>query len=184
MLPLARRGVTPAQIYVSPSLFEALPVRSIVVTHRDIVDSEYNSRHCSGAQRVAYDTLDELAAGIEAAVKSGAERKFVYSYWPVYDMLSHRYGSDSPEAFAALEAIDAAFEALSRGSRAPRPCSSPPPTTASSTSRRRSRSSCLRPSPRFCGFLCAASAAWSIATCTTRRCSARRPRTGSASAPT
>jgi len=112
MLTLARRGVTPAQIYVSPSLFEALPVRSIVVTHRDIVDSEYNSRHCSGAQRVAYDTLDELAAGIEAAVKSGAERKFVYSYWPVYDMLSHRYGSDSREAFAALEAIDAAFEAL------------------------------------------------------------------------
>src|SRR6185503_8189355 len=112
MLPLARRGVTPEQIYVSPSLFGDLPVRSIVVTHKDIIDSEYNSRHCRGAQKVAYETLDELVAGIEAAVKSGADRKFVYAYWPVYDILSHRFGSDRPEAFAALQAIDAAFEGL------------------------------------------------------------------------
>ena len=112
MLPLARRGVTPDQIYVARSLFESLPVRSIVVTHKDIIDSEYNARHCRGAERIAYEALDELVAGIEAAVKSGAERKFVYAYWPVYDMLSHRFGSESPEAFAAFEAIDAAFELL------------------------------------------------------------------------
>ena len=112
MLPLARRGVTPEQIYVSPSLFGDLPVRSIVVTHKDIIDSEYNSRHCRGAQKIAYETLDELVANVAAAVKSGGDRKFVYSYWPVYDMLSHRFGSDSPEAFAALQAIDAAFEVL------------------------------------------------------------------------
>ena len=112
MLPLARRGVTPEQIYVAPALFESLPVRSIVVTHKDIVDSEYNSRHCRGAERIAYETLDELVAAIESAVKSGAERKFVYAYWPVYDMISHRFGADSAEAFAAFEAIDAAFERL------------------------------------------------------------------------
>src|SRR5688572_28993939 len=62
MLPLARRGVTPEQIYVSPSIFEQLPLRSIVVTHQDIVDSQYNARHCRGAQRLAYETLDELVA--------------------------------------------------------------------------------------------------------------------------
>lgn len=112
MLPLARRGVTPEQIYVCPSVFEHLPVRSIVVTHKDIIDSEYNSCHCRGAQRVAYETLDQLVAQVEAAVKSGAERKFVYAYWPVYDMISHRFGAESPEAFAAFEAIDAAFERL------------------------------------------------------------------------
>jgi hypothetical protein len=112
MLPLARRGVTPEQIYVSPSVFEHLPVRSIVVTHKDIVDSEYNARHCRGAQRLAYETLDELVAQVEAAVKSGAERKFIYAYWPVYDMVSHRFGCASAEALAAFEAIDAAFGRL------------------------------------------------------------------------
>jgi hypothetical protein len=111
-LPLARRGVTPEQIYVSASLFESLPVRSIVVTYKEIIDSEYNTRHCRGAQRLAYETVDELVSQIETAVKSGADRKFVYAYWPMYDMVSHRYGAESAEAFRQFCQIDAAFEAL------------------------------------------------------------------------
>ena len=112
MLPLRNRGVTPEQIYVAASLFESLPVRSIVVTYKDIIDSEYNSRHCRGAERVPYETLEEMILQIDAAVKSGPERKFVYAYWPVYDMLSHRFGSASAESYAAFQAVDAAFEVL------------------------------------------------------------------------
>ena len=113
-LPLSRRGVTPEQIYVAGPIFERIAEKSIVVTYKDIIDSEYNRRHCRGAQRVAYETLDELVAQVEAAVKSGPQRKFVYAYWPVYDMVSHRYGAGSAEAFAELEKIDAAFGALLR----------------------------------------------------------------------
>src|SRR5687767_6234060 len=111
-LPLGRRGVTPEQIYSAKALFEDLPVRSVVVTYKEIIDSEYNSRHCRGAQRVAYETLDELVSQVEAAVKSGADRKFVYAYWPVYDMVSHRYGSASAEAFEQFSRIDEAFGRL------------------------------------------------------------------------
>jgi hypothetical protein len=112
MLPLSRRGVTPEQIYVCGSIFESIPEKSFVVTYKDIIDSEYNTCHCRGAQRVAYETLDELVAAVERTVKSGAERKFVYAYWPVYDMVSHRYGSESAQAEAELRKIDAAFGAL------------------------------------------------------------------------
>jgi hypothetical protein len=108
-LPLACRGVTPEQIYISNSVFEQLPVQSVVVTCKDIIDSEYNIRHCRGARRIAYETLDELVAGVEAAVKSADARKFVYAYWPVYDMVSHRYGAESAEAFEQFSKIDAAF---------------------------------------------------------------------------
>jgi hypothetical protein len=109
---LARRGVTAEQIYVSRSIFESIPESSFVVTCKEIVDSEYNSRHCRGARRVAYETLDELVSQIEAVVKSGGERKFVYAYWPVYDMVSHRCGCESAEAFAEFSKIDAAFGVL------------------------------------------------------------------------
>jgi Type I phosphodiesterase / nucleotide pyrophosphatase len=112
MQPLARRGVTPQQIYRSSTVFESVPARSIVVTCKEIIDSEYNACHCRGAQRVAYETLDELVARIEEAVKSGDDRKFVYAYWPVYDMVSHRYGSESAEAFEQFSRIDAAFGML------------------------------------------------------------------------
>jgi hypothetical protein len=112
MLPLSRRGVTPEEIYVCGSIFESIAENSFVVTYKDIIDSEYNKCHCRGAQRVAYETLDELVAAVEGAVKSGAERKFVYAYWPVYDMVSHRYGSESAQAEAELRKIDAAFGTL------------------------------------------------------------------------
>jgi hypothetical protein len=109
---LARRGVTPERVYVSDGVFEQLPVRSVVVTYKDIVDSEYNVRHCRGAQRVAYETVEELVTQIETAVKSGEERKFIYAYWPVYDMISHRSGAESAAAFEQFSKIDAAFGAL------------------------------------------------------------------------
>jgi hypothetical protein len=112
MQPLARRGVTANQIYTSSSVFEQIPHQSIVVTYKEIIDSEYNTCHCRGARRVAYETLDELVAQVEAAVKSGDDRKFVYAYWPVYDKVSHRYGSESAEAFEQFSKIDAAFGVL------------------------------------------------------------------------
>ena len=109
---LSRRGVTPEQVYVCDSIFESIPESSIVVTYKEIIDSEYNARHCRGARRVAYETLDELVVQVEAAVKSGAGRKFVYAYWPVYDMVSHRHGCGSAEALEQFQKFDEAFGRL------------------------------------------------------------------------
>ena len=111
-LPLQKRGFSPEHAFVAPGIFQALAVRSIVVTYRDIVDSAYNLRHCLGAERVAYESAEALPAAIESAVKSGPERKFVYAYWPDYDRFSHRYGSESAEAFAQFRKVDQAFGRL------------------------------------------------------------------------
>jgi hypothetical protein len=110
--PLGARGVTPERIYPCASVFENLGARSIVVTYKDIIDSRYNERHCRGAERVPYGTLEELVGAVEAAAKSGPERKFIYAYWPVYDMVSHRHGCASAEAFAEFTKVDEAFGKL------------------------------------------------------------------------
>src|SRR5205085_9139430 len=89
-------------------------VQSIVLTYRDIIDSQYNSVHCRGAERLAYANAGELVAQVEQAVKSGDERKFVYAYWPHYDAISHRFGCESAQAAREFETIDAAFAALLR----------------------------------------------------------------------
>jgi hypothetical protein len=114
MALLSARGVTPEQVYTVPSLFSAMPVRSVVVSYRDIIDSHYNSIHCRGAERLPYDNANEFVAQVERAVKSGPERKFVYAYWPHYDQVSHRFGSQSEQAAAEFAAIDAAFGELAR----------------------------------------------------------------------
>ena len=109
---LSARGVSAAELFSAPSLFKSLPRRSIVVSYREIIGSDYNLRHCEGAERRAYDTLDALVDEVEAAVKSGPEKKFVYAYWPEYDAISHRHGSESAEAFRRFESVDAAFGRL------------------------------------------------------------------------
>src|SRR5438270_3985154 len=55
---LKARGFTPERAYSAPSLFGSLQTRSIVVSYHDIIDSEYNRRHCEGAERRAYRTLE------------------------------------------------------------------------------------------------------------------------------
>src|SRR5262245_47496079 len=111
-LPLSLRGVTPEQVYLSRSIFRSIPVRSIVVTYRQIIDSDYNVQHTEGAERRAYDTIDGLVTEVEAAVKSSDEKKFVYTYWPWYDTVSHQHGSESAQSAAELAKVDAAFGAL------------------------------------------------------------------------
>jgi hypothetical protein len=109
---LRTRGVSPAQIFTAPALFASLRVASYVVTSSDIIDSDYNVRHCAGSVRMPYETAAQLVDQVSAAVKSGAQRKFVYAYWPHYDRVSHRHGSESGESLAELEKIDLAYRAL------------------------------------------------------------------------
>lgn len=114
MAMLTARGVTPDRLFIAPSLFGELPMKSIVVSHRDIINSEYNSVHCRGADRLAYTNADELVAQVERAVKSSDEHKFVYAYWPQYDQVCHRFGCESVQATREFEMIDAAFGSLLR----------------------------------------------------------------------
>ncbi|MBW8904725.1 MAG: alkaline phosphatase family protein [Betaproteobacteria bacterium] len=112
MALLSTRGVTAETIFDTPPFFPTLAARSIVVTHRDIVDSHYNRAHCRGAERLAYRNADEFVAQVEAAVKSSDERKFVYAYWPHYDAISHRHGCESVQAASEFALVDAAFGRL------------------------------------------------------------------------
>ena len=112
MRSLRETGFTPERAYLAQPIFADMKTRSIVVSYADIVDSDYNLRHCAGAERRGYDTLERFLAEIERAVKSGPERKFIYAYWPQYDAVSHRHGSQSTEAARELARIDETFGAL------------------------------------------------------------------------
>jgi Type I phosphodiesterase / nucleotide pyrophosphatase len=119
-LPFQRRGeksplgAAPARVYRAPSLFDGLARRSIIVSHRAIVDSTYNLHHCGHAERRAYDKLEGMVEETVAAVTSGPDPKYIYAYWPEFDALSHRFGNGSAETRAHFRAVDAAFGELMR----------------------------------------------------------------------
>lgn len=113
-LSLAARGISGSQLYSGTSIFDAMDVRGIVVTHRSIVDSTYNLYYCGRAERHAYSSLQGFVEQTERMVKSGPERKFLYAYWPEYDTLAHTHGVSSAEVRAEFGRIDAAFADLLR----------------------------------------------------------------------
>lgn len=109
---LRARGLAPAQAFRGAPLLDALDARTFVVSWDAIMDSDYNRHHCGGAERLAYARLEGLVDGIEAAVKSGPGRKFIYAYWWQLDAIEHRHGAGSPEALAHFGLVDAAFRDL------------------------------------------------------------------------
>ena len=117
-LPFVRRGekaplaAVPERIFVTPSLFDGLAVRSLVVSWRQIIDSTYNRHHCGRTERLAYDNLEGFLAQTVAAVKSGPGRKLVYAYWPEFDALAHQHGIASAQVGAHFRDLDAVFGEL------------------------------------------------------------------------
>jgi len=117
-LPFQRRGekaslgVAPQAIFRERSLFDALATRSLVVSYRPIVESQYNRHHCGRAERSAYDDLAGFVDATVAAVKSGPQCKFIYAYWPEFDALAHQHGVASAAVRAHFDALDAAFGEL------------------------------------------------------------------------
>lgn len=112
---LRARGLAPSALFTEPPIFDALGVRSIVVSWHEIVHSDYNRHHCGRAERRAYASLEGFVLEVERAVKSGTERKFVYAYWPAFDTLAHKHGVASAEVAAHFALLDGAFgELLSR----------------------------------------------------------------------
>ncbi len=107
--PLTELGVRPSQFFVSAPLLDSFAVRSIIVTQRRIVDSDYSRYFGGRAERRGYDDLASLVSELDAAVRSGPERKYIYVYYPELDTVAHVHGIGSKQAATRLTAIDAAF---------------------------------------------------------------------------
>ncbi|MDA8128672.1 MAG: alkaline phosphatase family protein [Betaproteobacteria bacterium] len=108
---LREAGVTPAALFGLASLFDRLPLPCHVVSPRNIVHSDFNVALSGRAQRHGYESLDDLFNAIAALLHS-QEPSYIYAYWPQIDSLAHAHGIGSAPVAAALDALDAAFEAL------------------------------------------------------------------------
>lgn len=109
---LAARGLAPARLFQWRPFLDGLDAKTFVVSWDKIMDSDYNRHHCGSAERRAYAALEGLVDGIEAAVKSGTARKFVYAYWWQFDAIAHQYGAGSAQARSHFGKVDAAFGEL------------------------------------------------------------------------
>ncbi|MGE5242238.1 MAG: alkaline phosphatase family protein [Bacteroidota bacterium] len=104
------KGVDAAELLGASGLSARLPVRMHVVSPRRIIHSDFNVAHTDGARRHGFDTLAEMFQILAQLVREGgAERRYLYAYWPELDHLAHEHGIGSRAAAAHLAELDGAF---------------------------------------------------------------------------
>jgi hypothetical protein len=108
--------IDPGEIYDFPSIFDHGTRKSIVVTSRSIINSEFTNYLCHDAERHGYSTLRGFVRQVLASMKSPCdEGKFVYAYWPGLDKCAHEKGVRSRETVSHLQELDQAVTYLLRG---------------------------------------------------------------------
>ena len=109
---LAALGVSPADVFVGPSVFERVRADCHVVQPAELVDSRYSQAHTRGAAPRGFEGLGGLVDSILDIVRRARRRTYVSAYWPVLDTVSHEFGASSVEARRHLAEIDLQFGRL------------------------------------------------------------------------
>ena len=109
---LAAFGVSPADVFVGPSVFERVRADCHVVQPAELVDSRYSQAHTRGAAPRGFEGLGGLVDSILDIVRRARRRTYVSAYWPVLDTISHEFGTSSVEARRHLAEIDLQFGRL------------------------------------------------------------------------
>lgn len=102
-------GITAEMLFGHTPFFDTIDVPCHVVSPQWIVDSDFNAAHAGRAQRIGYQTADDMFRTITGIVRSSAERKYIYAYYPELDTLAHQRGIGSEHAARLLSSLDAAF---------------------------------------------------------------------------
>lgn len=93
-------------IYKENSFFKDLKATSIVIKHKDYVDSSYSFLVTKGARRLGFTNLNGFFRQINKAMRINKNRKFVFAYWAKLDSICHRKGSDSKKAKKHFNELD------------------------------------------------------------------------------
>lgn len=109
---LREAGVTPAQLFGLPPLFDRLPLPCHVVSPRQIIHSDFNVALSGKATRHAYESVDGMFALIAGLLRIPAPRSYIHAYWPEIDALAHEFGIGSAPVADAFAALDTAFGKL------------------------------------------------------------------------
>jgi hypothetical protein len=106
----------PRALISTPTLYESLGARSVVVEPFGVSGTPYDRAAAAGARGLGFRTLDEALTLVAGALHHDPELRYAYVYWPEIDRVGHHHGPSSAQfraaARAALDAIHAHATAL------------------------------------------------------------------------
>jgi hypothetical protein len=110
---LASTGIAAQALYPSQTLYQELQphgVDSIVFQHYSYAHSPYSATVTNGARMLPYRTLPEALVNLGQLLDQQKRKTYYFLYVDTIDTICHRYGPDSPQTAAEIEAFLAIME--------------------------------------------------------------------------
>ncbi|MFH0979176.1 MAG: alkaline phosphatase family protein [Candidatus Woesearchaeota archaeon] len=106
---LSSFGVDPKIFFDQKPIFPRLKADSYVITTMGIDSTDYNTALFGHPKKLLYNSLPNFFSQISRAVHLSNRRKFVYAYWPDFDLICHAKGTKSRELKDHLFYFDRQF---------------------------------------------------------------------------
>ncbi|MFC1521956.1 alkaline phosphatase family protein [Elusimicrobiota bacterium] len=103
--PLEKR-ISPKKIFDQKSFFSKIAANSYVVISNKFVNSQYNITSTTKAVKIGSNSYRDHLENTKNIILSRSGRKFIYTYWPRFDELCHRYGVKSAAALTHFKKLD------------------------------------------------------------------------------
>ena len=108
----------PRALISSPTMYQKLTTRSVVVEPVRVAASAYDRAATAGAQSITFEDLDDGLERLVERMRGETEVGYAYVYWPMIDTVGHHYGPSSTEfraaARRALDTVAAHVDAFIR----------------------------------------------------------------------
>jgi hypothetical protein len=112
---LASTGVAAQALYPAQTLYQELQphgVDSVVFQHLTYAHSPYSKTVTNGARMVPYRTLPEALVNLGQLLDRQKRKAYYFLYVDTIDTICHRYGPDSPQTAAEIEAFLVVLELI------------------------------------------------------------------------
>jgi len=106
---LSELNIDVQSLYGHTPLFDLLDRDCFVVTPDSIAYSDYSLAHRGKAHIKPYETLAECFNFTRDIINSSQQKKYIYTYWPLFDGMAHEMGVGSKEVKQHFDDIDQAF---------------------------------------------------------------------------
>jgi len=91
-LSFSHNGIRREDIFTEKRINDKIKAPSFIISPDELVDGKVKKK---SKNILAYKTLEGLFLEIKKAIKSTAQRKYIYAYWDKFDYLCHREGCSS-----------------------------------------------------------------------------------------
>jgi hypothetical protein len=106
---LGELNIDVQSLYGHTPIFDLIDRDCYVVTPDSIAYSDYSLAHRGKAHIKPYETLSECFRFTRDIIRSSQHRKYIYTYWPMFDGMAHEKGVGSAEVAQHFQDIDHAF---------------------------------------------------------------------------